>query len=527
MSLFGTLQLAGNSMQATGVGLQVIGQNIANANTPGYSQEVVQLGTGPTQQEGGVLMGTGVVVQGVTSEVDQYVEQNLRSANSSVSSYSTQASVYQQLESMMSELTTSGTDLTTSLTNFSAAVQNVLTSPTSDSIRQVAVTSGQTLAQNINQQASQVASFQSQINSQIPADAASINQLVTQIQQLNVQIAGFQAGVSNGSTAVGLTDQRQAALTSLSNLVNINVQPQPNGEVNVYVGNNYLVDGGEAQLVSVTNSNAPGVYGPTLVVGATSSPLQATSGQYAGQIEARDQILGGYLDQLNSYSNTLANEFNKVYASGQGLSGYSSVASQNGVSDANAPLENAGLTNPPTNGSFQIVTQNSVTGQRETTTINVSLEGLGGDTTLNGVASQINGIAGLTASVSASGQLSIASTDPNETFSFANDNSGFLASVGINTFFTGDSAATLGVNSDLVSDPTKFAASTGGVGVDTNNAEALAQFNTTPLASQGGQTITDLANSLVANVTAGSAAAQANSTAPRPCRLACKVRANR
>ena len=48
MSLFGSLQLASNSMQAQQIGLQVVGQNMANANTPGYSVEQAILTPAPS-----------------------------------------------------------------------------------------------------------------------------------------------------------------------------------------------------------------------------------------------------------------------------------------------------------------------------------------------------------------------------------------------------------------------------------------------------------------------------------------------
>jgi flagellar hook-associated protein 1 FlgK len=512
MSLFGTIQMASNALQATDVGLQVVGQNIANANTPGYSQEVLNLTPGPTQQQGGVLEGTGVEIVGVTEQIDQYVEQRLYGANSDVTSSTTQATTYQQLESLMSELTSSGTDLTTSLTNFSSSIQNVLDAPQSVSNRQLAVSSGQTLANNINSMANEAMQMQSDLNSQITGEAASINQLTNQISQLNLQIENFQGGVNNSSTAVGLVDQRQQALTSLSKIVNVNVQQQSNGSVNVYVGNDYLVYGATNQQVSAKNSDTPGQYGPSLVITNSGSPLDASSGQYVGLLNSRDQILGGFLQQLDSFSGSLASEFNKIYASGQGLDGYQSVTSVNRVSNATAPLEDAGLTNTPVNGSFQIQVENTATNQTSTYTINVDLEGLGADSTLNSVAEQINQISGISATVTANGQLSIDNTAANQSFSFANDSSGLLASLGINTFFTGDSAGTLSVNSDVANDPSLFAASTGGVAQDADNAQALSAFNTTAFADQGGATIADLANTIVSNVTEGSATATANST---------------
>ena len=56
----------------------MVGQNIANASTTGYVQEELQLVPAPTSQDGKVLVGTGVQVQGVVEDVDQYLEQRLR-----------------------------------------------------------------------------------------------------------------------------------------------------------------------------------------------------------------------------------------------------------------------------------------------------------------------------------------------------------------------------------------------------------------------------------------------------------------
>ena len=50
----------GNSLRANEIALQVVGQNIANANTPGYLREEIHLVPGPTQKLGGLLLGTGV-----------------------------------------------------------------------------------------------------------------------------------------------------------------------------------------------------------------------------------------------------------------------------------------------------------------------------------------------------------------------------------------------------------------------------------------------------------------------------------
>jgi flagellar hook-associated protein 1 len=513
MTLFSTLQVAGNSLQAVDIGLQVTGQNIANANTPGYSREVETLTPAPSQQLGSVVLGTGVQVGGVTAEINTYALKALYNATSDQQNAQTQASTYQQVENVLNELSGSGNDLTTSVSNFFAAIQNLQDQPNSTSVRSLAVQSGEILASNINNMSNQAIQMQQSLNSQISSQPGQINQLINQIGKLNGQIVQFQASETAGGDAVGLIDQRNQALTNLSQIIGINVEQQPDGSDNVYVGGQFLVSGSTVQNVaSATSTNADGQSVTQLVLAGSQSPLQVTSGTYAGLVNSRDQIVGGFLDQLNGFSATFANEFNKVYASGEGTTGYQNLTSQNGVSNPQVPLENAGLPITPVSGSFQVLVTNSVTGQTQTNSINIDLDGLGQDTTLNGVVSQINNITGLQASVSATGQLTIASQNPNYSFAFANDTSNTLAALGVNTFFTGQTAGTLSVNSDVANDPSKFATSASGVGQDTQNVQILSALNDAPLTTQNGNSLSGLQNQLVQNVTEGSALATAQAT---------------
>jgi flagellar hook-associated protein 1 FlgK len=511
MSLFGAIQIASNAMQAQQVGLQVVGQNIANANTPGYSREEVQLTPSATATDGGVLTGMGVQVQGVIQDVDNYLNNRLWGANADAANGSTQQSTYQELEGTLNALGTNS--IGSQLNSFMASINNVLDNPQDESVQNLAVLQGQTLAQGVNSLNTSVEQMRSDLDQSVQGDVASANALIDQIRTLNVQIVQTQGGQTSSSQAVGLLDQRNQAISQLSQLVNITAEFQPTGFVNIYSGGNYLVfEGQENQLATQTVSNR-GVNVSQVVIAGTNAPLEAQSGEIAGLISARDSILGGFQDQLDNFSGTLASEFNKVYSSGQGTSGYQTITSTSTINNANAPLENAGLSYTPTSGSFDLQVANNQTGETQTTTIPIVLNGLGdGDTTLNTLAASINQVPGLQASITPSGNLTIASTSPNLSFSFSNDTSGTLAALGLNTFFTGSTAGSLSINPTLLADPTKFAASSSGVGVDTNNAVAMAGFLNQPLDSLNGGTITDLNNQLTANVTEGSAQATATAS---------------
>jgi flagellar hook-associated protein 1 FlgK len=511
MSLSSSIQMASASLQANDIALQVVGQNIANANTPGYLREVVNFVPGPSQTNGALVQGTGVEVQSITQQVSTFLEGQLQNANSNQAAADTLQGTYTQLENIVGALN-SGSNLSSAMNQFFNSISDVMNQPGNESVMQSAVLQGQSLAQTINGMANQTVQLRSSIDDQISGLAPQINGLTSQIAQLNTQIAQLTGGGQSASSANGLADQRNQAINTLSQLIGIQVDTQPDGSVSIYNGGNYLVDGGAAQQVDVAHSSDRGITISTLQIEGINAPLQATSGQLQGLVSSRDDVLGGFQDQLNSFTATLTNEFNKIYSGGQGTTGYTQTAGLNAVSDPNAPLDQAGLPFAPTNGSLQIIVTNTQTGTSTTNNVAVPLLGPGHDTTLNSLAAEINGVSGLSAQV-ADGKLTISSTSANTQFAFGTDSSGTLAALGINTFFTGSQAGSIGVNNTLLQDPTKFAASTQGVGTDTSNAQTLAGFLTLPLASQDGATIQTLYNNITTGVTQNSADATASANA--------------
>ena len=511
MSLSSSIQMASAALQANDIALQVVGQNIANANTPGYIRETVNFVPGPSQTNGALIQGTGVQVQSITQQVNTFLEGQLRSANANQASTDTLKGTYTQLENIVGALN-SGSNLSSAMNSFFSSIADVLNQPGNQAVLQSAVLQGQSLAQTINSMATQTSQLRSSLDGQISGMAPQINSLTSQIAQLNTKISAITGSGTSASSANGLTDQRDQAVSQLAQLIGVQVNTQPDGTVSIYSGGNYLVDEGTAQQVDVTQSTDRGIPVSTLQIEGINAPLQATSGELQGLINSRDDVLGGFQDQLNSFTATFTNEFNKIYSGGQGTTGYTQTTSLNAVSDPNAPLDQAGLSLSPTNGSLQIIVTNTQTGTSNTTAIPIPLLGSGHTTTLNNLAAAINGVSGLSAQV-ANGKLTISSTGVNTQFAFGADTSGTLAALGINTFFTGSQAGSIGVNNTLLQDPSKFAASSKGVGTDTTNAQTLAGFLTLPLASQNGATIQTLYDNMTTAVTQGSANATASANA--------------
>ena len=131
MSLLSSIQMGANALQAQQLGLQVVGQNIANSNTPGYSVETLGVIPGPTEQDGRLLLGSGVEIEGVQAQVDQFLNAQVRSGLSTQTGTGISSQTYQQLESLFGALnnTNGGTNLDTAMTTFFSSIAQILNNP--------------------------------------------------------------------------------------------------------------------------------------------------------------------------------------------------------------------------------------------------------------------------------------------------------------------------------------------------------------------------------------------------------------
>ncbi|MEZ6070686.1 MAG: flagellar hook-associated protein FlgK [Pirellulales bacterium] len=508
MSLFGAMQLGANALRAHQIGLQVTGQNISNVNTPGYIREEVVMSPSATQRLGHLLIGTGVQVDAVVQKIDKFLEDRLRGSTSDRASAETQEQFYTQLEQIVGEL--SDTDLSTSMNEFFGAIQGVLAQPESVDVRNLAILKGQSLAEDIVRMHGRVTQARVEANETIEKKADDVNRLAEEIRSLNVRIVQAEGGGVSESDAVGLRDRRSAALSQLSEIVNIRTAEQQSGAVNVFVGGEYLVFEGSRREVDVQLKSDEGLSLVTLEFADTGTALQVTSGNLAGLTTARDDILGGFIDDLDNLASTLAFEFNRLFSSGQGLSGFQSLTSTSGIADTSAALDSSTLDFAPVTGSFQIKMYDTQTNETtKTVDVFVKLDGESTDTSLDDIVSEINNSGVLEAKVDSTGRLTIRSLSPAQDFYFANDDSGFLAAMGLNTFFTGATAGNLAVNQTLLDDPGKFAASSEGIGAGTGTAVELAAFLDRPLETANDFTIKDVYDRMIGGLTQSSSESKA------------------
>ncbi len=501
MSIFGAIQKSSNALQVAELGLQVVGNNIANAGTPGYIRQDLVQTSGPAAKIGGTVLGSGVKAVGVIQKIDEFLADRMRQVRSDLESSQRQGDLYNDLESILGEM--NNNDLSTKMNDFSASIQDVLNQPGNEALRRLVIERGKTLAGQIRSVATQLHGFSVDLNSETGQVVTEVNRLTKRVAELNTRIVELEGGKdSKTSDAVGLRDERLQALNDLSAYVNIAAIEQASGSVTVFVGGEYLVSEGiERQLKVSLRTTETGESFPEVRLADTNYPLEVTSGRLAGIYAARDQGITGIGSRLDQFARDVINQFNSIHAQGQGTQGFSSVTSQNKNDDPTGPLDLAGYLGTIKNGQFEVQVYDAETGATKTSTIRVQLDGGTNDSSLEDIRSQLDAVSGLTATITNDGRLQITADAKKLQFSFQNDTSNFLASVGINTFFAGDTAMTIHVNEVVANDASKLAMSLSGIGNGTGNGVKLSQAFEDPLASLGGRSLKETFEDLVVRVT--------------------------
>ncbi|TWT42692.1 flagellar hook-associated protein FlgK [Botrimarina hoheduenensis] len=499
MSLFGSLQTASNTLQAMQIGLQVVGNNIANANTEGFIREQVNYAPAPVQRRGGLNIGLGVVVDSITQKIDDFLGNQLRDASADRAAADIQNEAYKDLEALLGELTNN--DLSTGLTKFFGAIENTNNATAGDpySSRNLAVLEGERLAGEIRRIDQRAKALRDNYDNEIATSVGQVNQLALEIQQFNIRITQTEAGSVGSSDAGALRTQRNNKLNALADLIDATVVEQPSGGLSIAVGGEFLVFEGQRREISLEVADGTGEAESRLVFTDSGKRLDLASGRIYGLTQSRDTVVDGFRDQLDGFAKSLINEFNKVYSQGQGLVGFDTLTTQEAVLDPNAALDAAGLTFSPTNGEFRLDVANTNTGVITPTWITIDLLGTSGDpkTTLADLAEQLDNVTGISASINVNGRLTLASETSDTRFTFAEDTSGVLASLGLNSFFTGSGSSNIGTNRELsgIANAGKFALSRDGV--EGRNAIALAALADQPLASLDGASIYDQYDQMV------------------------------
>lgn len=301
--------------------LNTTGNNITNANTPGYSRQEVQFETQAGQRTGAGSIGSGVSISNIRRLADEYLVQQVRE-DSTLSGE--QEALNSELTRLDNLLGGESTGLSNALNNFFASLQNAAEDPTSLPQRQLVLSEAQQVVnrfQAINQEFVQQ---RESVKTQMQQGVKDANTLLKSIAQLNLAISES-PGLAQGQIPNELMDKRDEKLRQLSELVGIKVSESEGSQVNVSLSNglSLVVGSNAAQFGTQESEEDPTRLSFTLSNGGRTVNVdqQINGGTLGGLRRFDNEALKPAFDELGRIAIALSDTMNHQHEIGMDLEG--------------------------------------------------------------------------------------------------------------------------------------------------------------------------------------------------------------
>ncbi len=313
MTSFSGLTNAAAALAAQSYGMQITGQNIANADTEGYTRERVNdVSTGPapgvpTLYATSPNAAGSVATAGVSRLNDPVIDAHARTQHAQSGYLDTAADTLSNIEGYFDE--PSDTGLAETMSKFWSDWSAVANNPNDSAARSALLSQAQTVTDALNNTSNQLSQLATDTQTSLNSTVDQINTAAQSVAKLNSEIAESQA---SGLPTATLEDQRDLQLTKLATLGGGQAQFQTDGTVTVTMGGQTLVSGITANTVAVDATN-------NVTVGGTGVTL--TGGQAQADVEALNTTIPNYQSQLDGVASQLASTVNSAHAAGYDLNG--------------------------------------------------------------------------------------------------------------------------------------------------------------------------------------------------------------
>ncbi len=495
VGLLGTLHVAKTALNASQTAIKTTAHNVANANTPGYTRQRMNVSSGDPVLLGNLVVQSGVVVDGIERIYDSFLGSQIEDATEDLGRYGTLNTALSHLEGIFNDV--QGMGLGTVLDDFFSSLQDVANDPASVSLRTVLLSKAQSLEDRINSLDSRLRDEITNIESQISGEVTDINSLATRIASLNDKVQDLEA---SGQTANDLRDQRELLLKELAAKINTTVLEESNGSVTVLAaGGSPIVAGTSTTSLSVSaDSDNYGYY--DVQFGSVDISSRIASGNLKGLIEARDSNFQDALNRLNTLAASITKEFNVLHYAGYGLDSTTTNDLFNVLTTTSAAKSTNTGTATIASNTIPVATRSSLTMDN----YEVQIAANGTDYTVVNVT---EGTTVVTTTAYSSGT-------PITTFDGISVTiTGTVAASDVFTVnTTEDAARDFGVS---LTDVNKFAAATSTATLPGSNANVLSMINLedSKTLSNSSATFSTYYSSLVSSIGVASSAAGTNDTA--------------
>lgn len=334
------MSIMGGALEADQEALNVVANNVANANTPGYTNEVPNWQENPPITIASQQIGNGVTETGATSQRDRVLESRLDQQQQLASASSTRLSAFNNIQALFtpdsgSASATAG-DIGNDITSFFDSFSSLESDPTDNALREQVLSSASTLAGDLSSAATSLNGQSAAINQDAAGASDQVNSLSSEIAQLNLQIQSTSPNADAGT----LEDQRQQDLSQLSQLIGINqIRTENNGlSITTTSGQLLVSEGLSYQLTTGTVNGQTDFF---LGGNNITSQLATGGGQLGGYLTARDEDIPNALSSLDQIAYNISTAVNTQNNAGVDLNGATGTVA-NPLNIFNAPTQAAG-----------------------------------------------------------------------------------------------------------------------------------------------------------------------------------------
>ncbi len=314
------LGIVSGALDADQQALNVVANNVANANTPGYTEEKPDWQENQPLEIGGISYGQGVTETGATSQRDRVLEERLDQQQQLASASASRLTALNTLQALFTpdsgSSSSSAGDIGSDLTGFFDSFSSLEANPTDNALRQNVLSTANTLAGDVSNASASLNSQRAALDQQAAGMTSQVNSLTGAIAQLNQQIMSTSPNADAGT----LEDQRQLDLSQLSQLIGINqITTENNGlAVTTTSGQLLLSEGTSYQLTTgMVNGVSSFFLGGTDIT----SQLASGGGSLGGDLTARDSDIPGALNQLDQLAYSISTAVNAQNNAGTDLDG--------------------------------------------------------------------------------------------------------------------------------------------------------------------------------------------------------------
>ncbi|AAD35177.1 flagellar hook protein FlgK [Thermotoga maritima MSB8] len=315
MSMFGILNTALTGIHAHKLAMNIVGHNIANASTPGYSRQRPVIEANPpiplttlTQPSFPLQMGTGARVKTIVRLRDAFLDVQYRQVNNRYNYWDTVLSNLHFIEQLLAE---PGEDGIRSLVdNFWNAFKEVMSDPSSTASKAEVVSRAQQMVSQIKDLYGRLEQLREDIDAEIVQRVSEINQMIKRLADLNNKI---RTSMMLNSPPNDLLDERDRILDELSNLANINYTEAEDGQITLRIGNQIVLNGSTyRELRALERPYGKGYH--ELFVG--NSQLILSDGKLKALIDLRDSSIVKYMRKLDEFVLFITDSLNLVHRDG-------------------------------------------------------------------------------------------------------------------------------------------------------------------------------------------------------------------